>query len=134
MLDCFKKEFSSNVVSPEIYRDTKCDLKEIAYCNLTDVFWNRCVSNIKTIINGLRAELRCKLEKESKTKSEQSTDVMYWRILAYYGHLVFLFPVMRAAEYNDALKFHAATMGQEETEPKTLQTKKEDTFLRQKWI
>ena len=49
---------------------------------------------------------------------------MYWRIVAYYGHLFFLFAVMRAAEYNDALKLHAATMGQEETEPKPLQLKK----------
>ena len=41
---------------------------------------------------------------------------------------------MRAAEYIDALKLHAATMGQEETEPKLLQSKKEDTLLREKWI
>ena len=59
---------------------------------------------------------------------------MYWRIVAYYGHLFFLFPVMRAAEYKDALKLHAATMGQEETEPKLLQLKKGDTLLREKWI
>ena len=54
--------------------------------------------------------------------------------MGYYGHLFFLFPVMRAAEYIDALKLHAATMGQEETEPKLLQLKKEDTLLREKWI
>ena len=54
--------------------------------------------------------------------------------MAYYGHLFFLFRVMRAAEYIDALKLHAATMGQEETEPKLLQLKKEDTLLREKWI
>ena len=53
-------------------------------------------------------------------------------MVAYYGHLFFLFPVMRAAEYNDALKLHAATMGQEETEPKLLQLKKGDTLLREK--
>ena len=41
---------------------------------------------------------------------------------------------MRAAEYNDALKLHAAPMGQEETEPKLLQLKKGDTVLREKWI
>ena len=31
---------------------------------------------------------------------------------------------MRAAENKDALKLHAETMGQEETEPKVLQTVK----------
>ena len=57
-----------------------------------------------------------KLAKESKTKNEQSTDVMYSRILVHYGHLVFLLPVIRAAENKDALKLNAETMCQEETE------------------
>ena len=82
------------------------------------------INSIKTIINGLRAQLGCKLAKESKTKSEKSTDVMYSNIWVHYGHLVFLLPVMRAAENKDALKLHAATMGQKETEPKILNSKK----------
>ena len=49
---------------------------------------------------------------------------MYARIWVYYGHLVFLFPVMRAAENKDALKLNAETMGQEETESKIVQTVK----------
>ena len=107
-----------------LYKDcTKCDVKEIAQNNLTDVFETK-INSIKTIINGLRAQLGCKLAKESKTKSEKSTDVMYSNIWVHYGHLVFLLPVMRAAENKDALKLHAATMGQKETEPKILNSKK----------
>ena len=49
---------------------------------------------------------------------------MYSRIWVHYGHLDLLLPVMRAAENKDALKLHAETMGQEETEPKVLQTVK----------
>ena len=49
---------------------------------------------------------------------------MYARIWVYYGHLFFLFPVMRAAENKDALKLNAETMGQEETEPRILQAVK----------
>ena len=82
------------------------------------------INSIKTIINGLRAHLGCKLAKESKTKSKKSTDVMFSNIWAHYGHLVFLLPVMRAAENTDALKLHAATMDQEDTEPKIINSKK----------
>ena len=82
------------------------------------------INSIKTIINGLRAHLGCKLAKESKTKSKKSTDVMFSNIWVHYGHLVFLLPVMRAAENTDALKLHAATMDQEDTEPKIINSKK----------
>ena len=102
---------------------TKGNVNEITYSNLAVVFHTE-IDSIKTIINGLRAQLGCKLAKESKTKSEQRTDVMYSRIWVHYGHLVFLLPVMRAAENKDALKLHAETMGQEKIEPKILQTVK----------
>ena len=106
---------------------TKRNVKEITYSNVTDVFETE-INSIKTIVNGQRAQLECKLVKESKTKSEEST---YTRIWVYYGHLVFLLPVMRAAENEDALKLNAETMGQEETEPKILQTvKRGDTAER----
>ena len=106
---------------------TKRNVKEITYSNLTDVFEIE-INSIKTIVNGQRAQLECKLVKESKTKSEEST---YARIWVYYGHLVFLLPVMRAAENEDALKLNAKTMGQEEAEPKILQTvKRGDTAKR----
>ena len=82
------------------------------------------INSIKTIINGLRAHLGCKLAKESKTKSKKSTDVMYSNIWIHYGHLVFLLPVMRAAENTDVLKLHAATTDQEDTEPKIVNSKK----------
>ena len=82
------------------------------------------INSIKTIINGLRAHLGCKLAKKSKTKSKKSTDVMYSNIWVHCGHLVFLLSVMRAAENTDALKLHAATMDQEETEPKIVNSKK----------
>ena len=49
---------------------------------------------------------------------------MYSRIWVHYGHLVFLLPVMRAAENKDALKLNVETMGQEETESKIVQTVK----------
>ena len=49
---------------------------------------------------------------------------MYSRILVHYGHLVFLLPVIRAAENKDALKLNAETMCQEETESKIPQTVK----------
>ena len=90
---------------------------------MTDVFEIE-INSIKTIINGLRVQIEWKLAKESKTKSEQSTDVMYSRIWVRYGHLVLLLHVMRAAENEDALKLNAETMGQEETESKILQTVK----------
>ena len=91
------------------------------------------VNSIKTIINGLRSQLGCKLAKERKTKNEQSTDVMYTRILVHYGHLDFLLSVMRAAENKDVLKLNAETMGQEKIEPKILQTvKREYTVERKK--
>ena len=90
---------------------------------MTDVFETE-INSVKTIVNGLRAWLECKLAKESKTKSEESTDVMYSRIWVHYGHLVFLLPVMRAAVNKDALKLNVETMGQEETESKILQTVK----------
>ena len=102
---------------------TKRTVKEITYSNLTGVLETEINSN-KAIINGLRSQLRCKLPKEIKAKSGQSTDVMYSRIWVHYGHFDFLLPVMRAAENKDALKLHAETMGQEETEPKVLQTVK----------
>ena len=102
---------------------TKRNVKEITYSNLTNVFETE-INSVKTIINGLRVQLEFKLAKESKTKSEQSTDVMYSRIWVHYGHLVFPLPVMRAAENKDALKVNAETMCQEETEPKILQTVK----------
>ena len=102
---------------------TKRNVKEITYSNVTDVFETE-INSVKTIINGLRAQLECKLAKESKTKSEESTDVMYARIWVYYGHLFFLLPVMRAAENKDALKLNAETMGQEEAEPRILQAVK----------
>ena len=106
---------------------TKRNVKEITYSNVTDVFETE-INSIKTIVNGQRAQLECKLVKESKTKSEES---MYTRIWVYYGHLVFLLPVMRAAENEGALKLNAETMGQEETEPKILQTvKRGDTAER----
>ena len=106
---------------------TKCNLKEITYSNVTDVFETE-INSIKTIVNGQRSQLECKLVKESKTKSEEST---YTRIWVYYGHLVFLLPVMRAAENEGALKLNAETMGQEETEPKIPQTvKRGDTAER----
>ena len=106
---------------------TKRNVKEITYSNVTDVFETE-INSIKTIVNGQRAQLECKLVKESKTKSEEST---YARIWVYYGHLVFLLPVMRAAENEDALKLNAETMGQEEAEPKILQTvKRGDTAKR----
>ena len=82
------------------------------------------INSIKTIINGLRAHLGCKVAKESKTKSKKSTDVIYSNIWVHYGHLVFLLPAMRAAENMDALKLHAATMDQEDTEPKIVNSKK----------
>ena len=91
------------------------------------------VNSIKTIINGLRSQLGCKLAKEIKTKCKQSTDIMYSKIWVHYGHLSFLLPVMRAAESKDALKLHAETMGQEKIEPKILQTvKREYTVERKK--
>ena len=91
------------------------------------------VNSIKTIINGLRSQLGCKLAKEMKTKCKQSTDIMYSKIWVHYGHLSFLLPVMRAAENKDALKLHAETMGQEKIEPKILQTvKREYTVERKK--
>ena len=102
---------------------TKRNVKEITYSNLTNVFEIE-INSIKTIINGLRVQLEFKLAKESKTKSEQSTDVMCSMIWVHYGHLVFLLPVMRAAENKDALKLNAETMCQEETESKILQTVK----------
>ena len=102
---------------------TKRTVKEITYSNLTGVLETEINSN-KAIINGLRAQLRCKLAKEIKAKSGQSTDVMYSRIWVQYGHFDFLLPVMRAAENKDALKLHAETMDQEETEQKVLQTVK----------
>ena len=97
---------------------TKRNVKEITYSNQTGVFETE-INSFKTIVNGLRAQLGCKLAKEIKTKSEQSTDVMYSRIWVHYGHLDFLLPVMRAAENKDALKLHAETMSQEETESKS---------------
>ena len=97
---------------------TKRNVKEITYSNLTGVFETE-INSFKTIVNGLRAQLGCKLAKEIKTKSERSTDVMYSRIWVHYGHLDFLLPVMRAAENKDALKLHAETMSQEETESKS---------------
>ena len=109
---------------------TKCNVKEITYSNVTDVFEIE-INSIKTIINGLRVQIEWKLAKESKTKSEQGADVMYSGIWVHYGHLVFLLPVMRAAENEDALKLNAETMGQEEAEPKILQTvKRGDTAKR----
>ena len=106
---------------------TKRNVKEITYSNVTDVFETE-INSIKTIVNGQRAQLECKLVKESKTKSEEST---YTRIWVYYGHLVFLLPVMRAAENEGALKLNAETMSQEEAEPKILQTvKRGDTAER----
>ena len=102
---------------------TKRNVKEITYSNVTDVFETE-INSVKTIINGLRAQLECKLAKESKTKSEESTDVMYARIWVYYGHLFFLLPVMRAAENKDALELNAETMGQEETKSRILQAVK----------
>ena len=80
---------------------TKRTVKEITYSNLKGVLETEINSN-KAIINGLKAQLRCKLAKEIKTKSGQSTDVMYSKIWVYYGHLDFLLPVMRAAENKDA--------------------------------
>ena len=93
---------------------TKRNVKEITYSNLTGMFETE-INSIKTIINGLRSQLGCKLAKEIKTKCEQSTDVMYSRIWVHYGCLGFLLPVMRAAENKDALKLHTETMVQEET-------------------
>ena len=91
---------------------TKRNVQEITYSNVTDVF-ETDINSVKTIVNGLRAWLECKLAKESKTKSEESMDVMCARIWVYYGHLFFLLPVMRAAENKDALELNAETMGQE---------------------
>ena len=102
---------------------TKRNVKEIIYSNLADVFKAE-INSIKTIINELRSQLGCKLAKERKTKNEQSTDVIHTRIFVHYGHLDFLLPVMRAAENKDVLKLNAENMGQEETEPKILQTVK----------
>ena len=102
---------------------TKRNVKETTYSNLADVFETE-INSIKTIINGLRSQLECKLAKERKTKNEQSKDVMYTRILVHYGHLDFLLRVMRAAENKDVLKPNAENMGQEEIEPKILQTVK----------
>ena len=97
---------------------TKRNVKEIRYSNLTGVFETE-INSFKTIVNGLRAQFGWKLAKEIKTKSERSTDVMYSRIWVHYGHLDFLLPVMRAAENKYALKLHAETMSQEETESKS---------------
>ena len=99
------------------------NVKEITYSNLTNVFETK-INSIKTIINGHRSQLECKLAKDRKTKNEQSTDVTYTRIFVHYGHLDFLLPVMRAAENKDVLKLNAENMGQEEIEPKILQTVK----------
>ena len=111
---------------------TKRNVKEITYSNLADVFETE-INSIKTIINGLRSQLRCKLAKERKTKNEQSTDGMYTRILVRYGHLDFLLPVMGAAENKDFLKLNAENMGQEKIKPKILQTvKREYTVERKK--
>ena len=98
-----------------LYKEyTKRNVKEITYSNLTGMFETE-INSIKTIINGLRSQLGCKLAKEIKTKCKQSTDIMYSKIWVHYGHLSFLLPVTRAAENKDALKLHAETMGQEET-------------------
>ena len=70
---------------------TKRTVKEITYSNLIGVLETEINSN-KAIINGLRAQLRCKLAKEIKAKSGQSTDVMYSRIWIHYGHTDFLMP------------------------------------------
>ena len=102
---------------------TKRNVKEITYSNLTDVFETE-INSIKTINNELRSQLGRKLAKERKTKNEQSTDVMYIRMLVHYGHLDFLLPVMRTAENKDVLKLNDENMGQEEIEPKILQTVK----------
>ena len=48
---------------------TKRNGKEITYSNLTDVAETE-INSIKTIINGLRSQLGCKLAKERKTKNE----------------------------------------------------------------
>ena len=98
-----------------LYKEyTKRNVKEITYSNFTGMFETE-INSIKTIINGLRSQLGCKLAKEIKTNCEQSTDVMYSRIWVNYGRLGFLLPVMRAAENKDALKLHAETIVQEET-------------------
>ena len=93
------------------------DIKEIAYSNFSVVF-NTEINSFNTKINGLRAQLRCKLEKESKTKSGQSTNELYSSIWVLYSYLSFLRLVMGAAKSKDALKLHAATMGQEKAESK----------------
>ena len=60
-----------------LYKEyTKRNVKEITYSNLTGMFETE-INSIKTIINGLRSQLRCKLAKERKTKNEQSTDVTH---------------------------------------------------------
>ena len=71
---------------------TKRNVKEITYSNLTGVFDTE-INSFKTIINGLKSQLGCKLAKESKTESEQSTDVMYAKIWVHYGHSDFLLSV-----------------------------------------
>ena len=102
---------------------TKHNIMEITCSNVTDGF-EKEINLIKTIVNGLRAQLEWKLGKESKTKNEESTDVMYARIWVYYGDLFFLLPVMRAAENKDALELNAETMGQEETKSRIVQAVK----------
>ena len=46
---------------------TKCNEKDIIYSSLTDVLETEA-NSIKTIINGLRAQLGYKLAKESKKR------------------------------------------------------------------
>ena len=112
----------------------KRDMKEIGYSEIVTAL-NTINASIKTKINGLRAQLRRQITKETTTnttKSGQSTDELYKGNWVHYDKVSFLIPVIGAGKSRDTLKRNSLPEDTTEKEGETTPVPKEKSIAEKK--
>ena len=83
---------------------TKRDKREVAYKEIAENLGNRWeISEIKTKINNLRAQLGREIGKVKKTKSGQATNELYKSSWVHWERLQFLVPQMQPSSTRDTI-------------------------------
>ena len=83
---------------------TKCEVREVAYKEIAEnLEENWILSEIKSKINNLQAQLGRELKKTKKTKSGQSRDEVYRSTWAHWDRMEFLAPQLKPESTADTI-------------------------------
>ena len=83
---------------------TKCKVREVAYKEIAEKLGeNWTLSEIKSKINNLRAQLGRELKKTKKTKSGKSRDEVYRSTWGHWDRMQFLVPQLKPGSTADTI-------------------------------